>query len=126
MGMTKQRKAELRKKGAIVAWTLQDACGLCHLVYLKAQNGRFSVMREAEQADMQVAPAGGGYYRLDKKYKLPLLIMSIRNQLSFFDSALSVALRMRSRSVSKPIYLTNLEKVKVLPRIPRKALKGVK
>ncbi len=124
--MTKQRKDELRKKGAIVAWTLQDACGLCHLVYLKAQNGRFSVMREAEQGDVQVLPAGSGYIRLDQKYKLPLLIMSIRNQLWFFDSALSIALRMRSRSVSKPIYLVNIEKVKVVPRLPRKALKEEK
>lgn len=112
--MTKQRKAELRKKGAIVAWTCQDTCGLCHLFYLKTQNGRFSVMRETEKRDVRVAP-GSGYYLLYQKYRLPLLIMSIRSQL-----------RMRSVSVSKPIYLTNIEKVKVIPSLPRRALKEVK
>ena len=109
--MTKQRKDELRKKGAIVAWTCQDTCGMCHLFYLKAQNGRFTLMREAEEGDAQVAPKSG-YYLLYQKYRLPLLIMSIRSQL-----------RMRSVSVSKPIYLTDIEKVKVLPSLPRRALK---
>ena len=109
--MNKQRKDELRAKGAIVAWTCQDAYGLCHLFYLKAQNRRFSVMREAEKRDVRIAPRSG-YYLLYEKYRLPLLIMSIRSQL-----------RMRSVSVSKPIYLANIEKVKVIPRLRRRALK---
>lgn len=111
--MTKQRKAELRKKGAIVAWTCQDDMGMCHLFYLRVEQGKFSLVRQTPgQGDVQVNPTGEGYYRLDKKEKISLLIMALSNWL-----------KGKAVAISRPIYLTNLEKVKVLPRIPRKALK---
>lgn len=112
--MKNQRKAELRKKGAIVAWTCQDPYGMCHLFYLKARNGRFSLVRETLEVEAQVDP-GGGYWRLDKKEKKSLLIGCIGRQL-----------KRNAVAVSKPIYLTDIEKVKVVPRLPRKALKEVK
>lgn len=114
--MKKERKDELRKKGAIVAWTCQDGSGLCHLFYLRAQNGRFTLVRQTEgEPDIQVNPAGEGYYRLDKKEKVSLLIMAIGNQL-----------RRKAASVSRPIYLADIEKVKVLPRRARRTLKEAK
>ena len=113
--MTKERKADLRKKGAIVAWTCQDRCGLCHLFYLRAQGGRFSLMRETEEGDVQTAPEGGGYYVLDRKWKVPLLIRALIDQL-----------RAVSRDVSRPIYLREIEKVRVIPTIRREALKEIK
>ena len=114
--MTKQKKDELRKKGAIVAWTCQDFYGMCHLFYLKTRNGRFTLVRQTPgQPDIQANPTGEGYFRLDKKEKISKLIMAFSNQL-----------KRKTVAVSKPIYLTNIEKVKVLPRLPRKALKGVK
>jgi|GEM_PF-3878253 len=112
--MTKERKAELRKKGAIVAWTCQDKMGFCQLFYLKARGGRFSLMIETEEGDVQTAPEGGGYYILDRKWKIPLLIRALIDQL-----------RAASGDVSRPIYLREIEKVKVLPAVPRKVLKEV-
>jgi len=87
---------------------------MCHLFYLKARNGRFSLVRETLEMEAQVDPARG-YWRLDKKEKISLLIIAIGNQL-----------KRKAVAVSKPIYLTNLEKVKVLPRLARKALKDIK
>ena len=114
--MTKQRKAELRKKGAIVAWNCQDDMGMCHLFYLKVQNGRFTLVRKTPgQPDVQANPAGEGYYRLDKKEKISGFIMAMGNQL-----------KRQAVAVSKPIYLVNIEKVKVIPRLARKALKEAK
>jgi len=114
--VTKQRKAELQAKGAIVAWTCQDIYGMCHLLYLKARNGRFTLIRQTEGLrDEQIAPVGEGYYRLDKKHKVSFLIGCFTRQIKIW-----------AVSVSRPIYLTNIEKVKVLPRLPRKALKEVK
>lgn len=110
--MTKERKNELRKKGAIAAWTCQDKLGLCHLFYLKVKGGKFSLMRETDEGDVQDAPKGGGYYLLDKKWKVPVLIRSLVDQL-----------RAVSRDVSRPIYLKELDKVRVLPPVRRKALR---
>lgn len=114
--MTKERKAELRKKGAIVAWTCQDPYGMCHLFYLKAEQGRFSLVRQTPgQPDIQSNPTGEGYYRLDKKEKVSLLIMALRNWL-----------KGETVAISKPIYLVDIEKVEVVPSLPRKKLKEVK
>ncbi len=113
--MKKERKQELKAKGAIVAWTCQDPSGMCHLFYLKAVNGRFTLVRQTPgQPDVQANPVGEGYYRLDKEEKVSLLIMAMRNWL-----------RSKAVSVSRPIYLANIEKVKVVPRLPRKALKEI-
>jgi len=114
--MTNQRKAKLRKKGAIVAWTCQDPYGMCHLFYLRAEQGKFSLVRQTPgQPDVQTNPTGEGYYRLDKKEKVSFLIMALGNWL-----------KGKTAVISKPIYLTNIEKVKVIPRLARKALKEVK
>jgi len=89
---------------------------MCHLLYLKARNGRFTLIRQTEGLrDEQIAPVGEGYYRLDKKHKVSFLIGCFTRQIKIW-----------AVSVSRPIYLTNIEKVKVLPRLPRKALKEVK
>jgi len=114
--LTKERKAELRKKGAIVAWTCQDYMGMCHLFYLKVEQGKFSLVRQIPgQPDVQANPTGEGYYRLDEKKKVSLLIMALSNWL-----------KGKTVAISKPIYLTDIEKVEVVPRLPRKTLKEVK
>lgn len=114
--MTNQAKAELRKKGAIVAWTCQGPYGMCHLFYLKAEQGKFSLVRQTPgQPDVQTNPTGEGYYRLDEKKKVSLLIMALSNWL-----------KGKTVAISKPIYLVDIEKVKVVPELPRKTLKELK
>jgi len=89
---------------------------MCHLFYLKAEQGKFSLVRQTPgQPDVQMNPTSEGYYRLDEKKKISLLIMALSNWL-----------KGKTMAISKPIYLVDLEKVKVVPRWRRKALKELK
>lgn len=112
--MTKERKDALRRKGGIVAWTCQDREDLPHLCWVKAKASKFYLMKETLEGDVAIGPHGPGPYMLDRRWKLPILIRSFRDYLVQINV-----------SVSWPIYLKDMDKVRTMPPIRARILREV-
>lgn len=85
--MDEKRKAELRAKKAVVAWTCATGNGLAHLFYLKSLgNHKYCLVREPllDEKELKVTPI----WVAESEEKMELLIMSITNTLKMRTVAL--------------------------------------